>query len=114
MAEMHPMLWSRVIERRLQHKKGKVVNLTTYRNRTSDAADTEIIFKPQTDLAIWNYIAREIVTRDVVDHDFVDQHCVFATGPRDIGFGMRDNDDYAYAAEKDTQERERVVVLTRE
>ena len=114
MAEMHPMLWSRVVERRLRHKKGKIVNLTTYRNRTSDAADTEIIFKPQTDLAIWNYIAREIVTRDAVDHGFVNQHCVFATGPRDIGFGMRGNDDFAYDAEKDTQERERVVVLTRE
>ena len=114
MAEMHPMLWSRVVERRLRHKKGRIVNLTTYRNRTSDAADTEIIFKPQTDLAIWNYIAREIVARDAVDHDFVEKHCVFATGPSDIGFGMRSTDDFAYPAERDTQARERVVVLTRE
>ena len=114
MAEMHPMLWSRVVERRLAHKKTKIINLTTFRNRTSDAADTEIIFKPNTDLAIWNYIAREIVTRGVVDTEFVDRHCVFATGPTDIGYGMRGTDDFAYAAEKDTQARERVVVLTRD
>jgi len=114
MAEMHPMLWSRVVEHRLRDRKSKIINLTTFRNRTSDAADTEIIFKPQTDLAIWNYIAREIVNRDVVDHDFVKKHCVFATGPTDIGFGMRGNDDFAYEAEKDTQARERMVVLTRE
>jgi len=114
MAEMHPMLWSRVVDRRVRHDNAKIVNLTTYRNRTSDAADTEIIFKPQTDLAIWNYIAREIVTRDVVDHGFVKDHCVFATGPTDVGFGMRSTDEFAYDAEKDTQARERVVVLTRE
>jgi len=114
MAEMHPMLWSRVVERRLRHKAAKIINLTTFRNRTSDAADTEIIFKPQTDLAIWNYIAREIVARGGVDRDFVEQHCVFATGPTDIGFGMRGTSEYAYDAEKDTQARQRVVVLTRD
>jgi len=114
MAEMHPMLWSRVVERRLAHKKAKIINLTTFRNRTSDAADTEIIFKPNTDLAIWNFIAREIVSRGVVDTDFVDKHCVFATGPTDIGYGMRGTDDFAYEEEKDTQARERVVVLTRD
>jgi len=114
MAEMHPMLWSRVVERRLRHKKAKIINLTTFRNRTSDAADVEIIFKPQTDLAIWNYIAREIVSRGAVDRDFVDRHCVFATGPTDIGFGMRGTDDFAFPTEKDTQARQRVVALTRE
>jgi nitrate reductase NapA len=114
MAEMHPMLWSRVVERRLRHEKAKIINLTTFRNRTSDAADLEIVFKPQTDLAIWNYIAREIIARGAMDTDFVGRHCVFATGPRDIGFGMRDGDEYAYAAERDTQARQRTVVLTRE
>jgi nitrate reductase NapA len=114
MAEMHPMLWSRVVERRLAHKRAQIINLTTFRNRTSDAADTEIIFKPQTDLAIWNYIAREIVKRGAADTEFVDAHCVFAAGPTDIGYGMRGTDDFAFAAEKDTQARERVVVLTRD
>jgi nitrate reductase NapA len=114
MAEMHPMLWSRVVERRLRHAEARVINLTTFRNRTSDAADVEIIFKPQTDLAIWNYIAREIIKRGAVDSDFVDAHCVFATGPRDIGFGMRGTDDFAFDSEKDTQARQRVVTLTRE
>ncbi len=47
-------------------------------------------------------------------HDFVDRHCVFATGPTDIGYGMRATDDFAYPAERDIQERERVVVLTRD
>jgi nitrate reductase NapA len=114
MAEMHPMLWARILERRLGALGARVFNLTTYTNRSSDAADVEIVFKPNTDLAIWNYIAREIVARDAVDRAFVDAHCVFATGPADIGFGMRPVETFAFPGEQDTQRREQVVVLTRE
>ena len=114
MAEMHPMLWARVADKRLADPGCRIFNLSTYSNRSSDLADVEIIFKPQTDLAIWNYIAREIVVRDTIDHDFVAKHCIFATGPYDIGFGMRATDEHAYAAEIDTQARQREIVLTRE
>jgi nitrate reductase NapA len=112
MAEMHPMLWARVTDKRMKTPSYRVVNLTTYSNRSSELADSEIVFKPNSDLAIWNYIAREIVQRDALDHDFVDKHCVFATGPYDIGYGMRGSDSYAYDAEKDTQARERNVKLS--
>ncbi len=114
MAEMHPMLWARIVDKRLRDPNYRLVNLTTYSNRSSEAADAEIVMTPNTDLALWNYIAREVVQRGAVDQAFVKDHCVFATGPADIGFGMRDSDAVAYAAEKDTQARERVVVLTRE
>ena len=94
MAEMHPILWSRVTDRKLSNPdKVKVVNISTYRHRTSDIADIEIIFTPNTDLALWNYVAREIVMRDdkekIIDWDFVKEHMVFATGPANIGYGMR-------------------------
>jgi len=94
MAEMHPILWSRVTDRKLSNPgKVKVVNISTYTHRTSDLADIEIIFSPNTDLALWNYIAREIVMRDdaekIIDWDFVKKHMVFAVGPTNIGYGMR-------------------------
>ena len=92
MAEMHPILWSRVSNRKLTAPdKVKVFNLTTFSNRTSNLADTEIIFKPHTDLALWNYIAHEIVYNhpEVIDWDFVKKYNVFATGPIDTGYGMR-------------------------
>jgi len=111
MAECHPILWSRVSDRRLADDNVRIVNLTTQSNQTSDIADSEIVFKPGTDLAIWNYIAREIVRRDAVNHEFVDKHCVFATGPYDIGYGMRPTDKYAFPAEKDTQAKELSVTL---
>lgn len=111
MAEMHPILWSRITNRRLAHKEARVINITTFRNMSSDIADLEIIIKPNSDLAIQNYIAREIIARDAVNWDFVNKHCVFATGPYDIGYGMRPTDKYAFPAEKDTQAKELRVKL---
>ena len=92
MAEMHPMLWARVIDRRLSHAPMRLINLTTFTTPTSAMADVEIVFKPQTDLAIWNYIAHEILTRNAMDRAFVERHCVFAAGPTETGFGLRDED----------------------
>ena len=114
MAECHPILWARVSDRRLTNDNVKLVNLTTMSNQTSDIADTEIIFKPGTDLAIQNYLLREIVKRDAVNHDFVKKHCVFATGPYDIGYGMRPTDKYCFEAEKDIQAKELRVTLDKD
>ncbi len=114
MAEMHPVLWTRISDRRLGNPDVRVVNLSTVSNMSSNIADLEIIFKPQTDLAIMNYLAREIVTRDAVNWDFVNKHCAFATGPTDIGYGMRGSDKFDYAAEKDTNGKELTMQLGKE
>lgn len=91
MAECHPILWSRVTDRKLTHPKTKVINLSTFGNRSSDLADVEIIFRPQTDLAILNFIAKYMIEKDAVNQAFVDKHCIFATGPTDIGYGLPDD-----------------------
>lgn len=114
MAEMHPILWTRITDRRMKNPEVKVVNLTTISNRSSDIADLEIIFKPSTDLAIMNYLAREIVTRDAVNWEFVNKHCAFTAGPTDIGYGMRGSDKFDYAAEKDVNGKELIMQLDAE
>jgi nitrate reductase NapA len=88
MAECHPILWSRVTDRKLTHKPTKIVNLSTFSNRCSDLADLEIIFEPQTDLAIMNFIARYMIEKGAVNQKFVDKHCIFAAGATDIGYGL--------------------------
>lgn len=116
MAEMHPILWARVSDRKLTNPdQVKVVNLSTFTNRTSDLADFEIIFKPNTDLAIWNYIAREIVYNhpESIDWDFVKKYTVFATGPVDIGYGMRTADHAKFTEkERETVKHESNKVLS--
>ncbi len=92
MAEMHPILWSRVTDRKLSDPdRVKVVNIQTYTHRTCDLGDFNIIFSPNTDLAIWNYIAHEIVYNhpEAIDWDFIKKHIVFTAGPVNIGYGMR-------------------------
>ncbi|MDO5046704.1 molybdopterin-dependent oxidoreductase, partial [Campylobacter sp.] len=110
MAEMHPVLWARVSDRKLADpERVKVVNLSTYSTRTSHLADIEIIFTPSTDLAIFNYIAREIVYNhpEMIDEEFVKKHCIFTTGPADIGYGLRNNPNHPkYPNEKDVLETE--------
>ena len=102
MSEMHPILWSRVTDRKLQEsERVKIVNLTTQRNRCSNLADLEIIFRPGTDLAIWNYIAREIVKRESLWTRNSSASTVSSRpGPYDIGYGMRPTTDQAFDARK--------------
>ena len=48
-----------------------------------------MIFTPQTDLAILNYIANYIIQTDRVNKDFVNKHTNFRLGETDIGYGLR-------------------------
>jgi len=89
MAEMHPILWTRLADRRLGHPHVKVAVLSTYTHRSMDLADVPIIFKPGTDLAILNYIAHHIISTGRVNKDFVGKHTVFMKGAVDIGYGLR-------------------------
>ncbi|RTZ58399.1 MAG: periplasmic nitrate reductase subunit alpha [Gammaproteobacteria bacterium] len=89
MAEMHPILWSRLTDRRLTGDGVQVAVLSTYTHRSFDLADIPIIFKPQTDLAILNYIANYIIENDAVNKDFVASKVKFRKGNDDIGYGLR-------------------------
>jgi len=98
MAEMHPILWTRIADRRLSHPHVDVNVLSTYTHRSFELADHGYIFKPQTDLAIANYIARYIIEKDAVNWDFVNKHTHFKQTATDIGYGLRDEDPRQQAA----------------
>src|SRR6476659_9582660 len=89
MAEMHPILWTRVTDRRLSAPNVKVAVLSPFETRSYELADIELTFTPQTDLAILNYIANHIVKTGRVNKDFVDRHTLFKRGQTDIGYGLR-------------------------
>jgi len=89
MAEMHPILWSRVADRRLSAPHVKVAVLSTFEHRCYDLADLGMVFTPQTDLAILNYIANYIIQTGRVNKEFVERHTNFRLGNPDIGYGLR-------------------------
>ena len=98
MAEMHPILWTRVTDRRLSHDHVKVAVLSTFEHRSFELADIPIIFKPQTDLAILNYIANHIIRSGRVNEDFVREHVRFKRGNDDIVYGLRPDHPLELAA----------------
>jgi nitrate reductase NapA len=89
MAEMHPVLWTRVTDRRLSGKNVKVAVLSTFEHRSYELADIELTFTPQTDLAILNFIAHHIISTGRVNREFIDKHVNFKLGNADIGYGLR-------------------------
>ncbi|MBU3891890.1 nitrate reductase catalytic subunit NapA [Serratia rubidaea] len=89
MAEMHPILWSRITNRRLSSEQVNVSVLSTFEHRSFELADNAMVFTPQTDLAIMNYIANYIIQHDAVDRDFLARHVNIRQGATDIGYGLR-------------------------
>ncbi len=89
MAEMHPILWTRITDRKLSSKHVKVGVLSTFEHRSFELADIPMVFKPSTDLAILNFICHHIITTGKVNQDFVSKHVNFKKGETDIGFGLR-------------------------
>ncbi|KAA0687865.1 periplasmic nitrate reductase subunit alpha [Azospirillum brasilense] len=92
MAEMHPILWTRITDRRLAHNHVKVAVLSTFEHRSFELADVPMIFEPGTDLAILNFIANHIIQTGRVNKAFVEKHCSFRLGQKDIGYGLRPDD----------------------
>ena len=97
MAEMHPILWTRITDRKLSNKGVKVAVLSTYEHRSYELADIPMIFTPQTDLAILNYVANYIIQNGKVNQAFIDKNINFKKSATDIGYGLRPT----HALEKD-------------
>jgi nitrate reductase NapA len=89
MAEMHPILWSRLTNTRLTKPGCEVHVLSTFEHRCFELSDNSMVFTPQTDLAILNYIANYIIQNKAYNKAFIDKHVNFTKTATDIGYGLR-------------------------
>ncbi|MBI5155541.1 molybdopterin-dependent oxidoreductase [Candidatus Poribacteria bacterium] len=80
MAEMHPVLWSRIVDRRTKGDKIEIFDLATRRTRTTEEADHYLEFTPQGDLAIANGICKLLIDWDKCDKLWFEEHCHFHKG----------------------------------
>src|SRR3546814_17724163 len=71
MAEMHPILWTRLADRRLGQPHVRVAVLSTFTHRSMDLADLPIIFQPGTDLPVLTSIPHHLISTGRVHTDFV-------------------------------------------
>ncbi|HBT95009.1 MAG TPA: periplasmic nitrate reductase subunit alpha, partial [Coriobacteriia bacterium] len=93
MAEAHPMLYSRVVARKLADSKVKHYDLGTITTRTSVSADKVLIFRPGSDNAIACAIANYLVTNNKVDTDFIAKNVIFQQGTENLSNPYEDNYD---------------------
>ena len=90
MAEMHPVLFSRILETRRAKPGTRLIDLGTRRTPTTDYADLYVEFKPGSDLALANGILHLLVKNGKVDRAFVEENVIFKRGVEDlakIGYG---------------------------
>lgn len=104
MSEMHPILWSRLTDTRLTKPGCQVHVLSTYKHRSFELADNQMIFEPQTDLAILNYIANYIIESGAVNEEFVAKHVNITKTATGIGYGLRPEDPREQAADNPAHE----------
>ncbi|NOZ68468.1 MAG: molybdopterin-dependent oxidoreductase [Deferribacteres bacterium] len=91
MAEMHPILYSRLTDRKMKFIHVRHVDLGTQVTRTSSSADIVVLFKPQTDLAVANAMANVLIREGYVNEDFVSRHVAFKKGLQDLPYGLEIN-----------------------
>lgn len=99
-AEAHPIIYSRIVDRKNSKPDVKVIVVDPRRTRTADIADVLLQFVPGTDLALLNSMAHVIVEEDLVDRNFIDKHTVFLQGEKKLTYEEFKNFLAAYAPEK--------------
>lgn len=89
MAEAHPVLFSRLMDRKLRGSSVQLIDIATRATRTTDGSDRFLLMRPQGDLAIANGILHLLLENGTWDKEFVERHCAFRqdTEPLDL-FGV--------------------------
>lgn len=83
-AEAHPVLFRRIMRRKLDNPDSvKVINVDPRVSQTSRIADMHLQFKPGTDLALLNAMAHVIIEEELYDLDFLDKYATFRKGKQE-------------------------------
>ncbi len=80
-AEMHPILFSRIVDRRSRGEQVRLIDIGTRRTRSTAFADDYLEFTPQGDLAIANGIMHLLLSRENYNQEFVERYCAFRHSP---------------------------------
>ena len=99
MAEMHPVLFSRLLDHKRKDSNVRIVDIATRRTPTSDWADIYIEMKPGSDLALANGILHLLFKKGKIAESFIEENCVFRRGIEDldkIGYGISDSQNERY------------------
>jgi len=80
-AEAHPVLFRRIMRRKLDNPDTvKVINVDPRVSQTSRIADMHLQFKPGTDLSLLNAMAHVIIAEKLYDAEFLKNYATFRKG----------------------------------
>lgn len=79
-AEAHPVLFRRIMRRKLDNPEVKVINADPRVSQTSRIADKHLQFKPGTDLSLLNAMAHVIIEEKLYDEKFLNTYVTFKQG----------------------------------
>ncbi len=82
-AEMHPVLFSRVVDRRSKGEKITLIDIGTRRTRTTEHCQHYMEMKGHGDLAIANGIAHLLIKNNTYNRTFVESFCNFKAPDND-------------------------------
>ena len=86
-AEAHPVLFRRIMRRKLDNPDDvKVINVDPRVSQTSRIADKHLQFKPGTDLALLNGMAQVIIEENLYDEEFLSNYATFKSGKETVDF----------------------------
>jgi nitrate reductase (cytochrome) len=105
-AEMHPVLFSRIIDRRSRGEDVTIIDIGTRRTRSTAHAQHFLNFRPHSDLAIANGIAHLLIANGSYDATFVEKYCAFRadSDPAELNGKAITFDEYKAAVAKYTPE----------
>jgi len=90
MAEMHPVLYSRILASKRRKGRVRIVDIATRFTPTSEHADLYVEIKPGSDLSLANGVLHLLVANNKVDRQFLQENVVFKRGVEEldqIGYG---------------------------
>jgi nitrate reductase NapA len=90
MAEMHPVLFSRILENKRKRPHVRIIDIGTRRTPTTDYADMYVEFRPGSDLALANGILHLLIEGGHLAKAFIEENLCFKRGIEDletIGYG---------------------------
>jgi nitrate reductase (cytochrome) len=83
LAEAHPVIFRRLMRRKLDNKKTvKFINADPRFSQTSRIADLHLQFDPGTDLALLNAMSQVIIEEDLYDQAFLNDYVTFKQGKK--------------------------------
>ncbi|MCG2744044.1 MAG: molybdopterin-dependent oxidoreductase, partial [Desulfobacteraceae bacterium] len=83
MAEAHPVIFRRVMRRKLDNPQVTVINADPRISLTSRIADIHLQFNPGTDLALLNSMAYVIIEEKLHNQQFINDYVAFKKGKGD-------------------------------